>query len=180
MGAAAVKSIAAISFIFTVTVLAAACGGTAGGGMTSRTPAAATQAKTTATPSPTPDLQAQAAQAYLQAATTANTADATIPDGDLLSNPSTASALSDLVAPVQAYDSIEQTFLTSLYAIKFPAADQADANTFIRDVTADLADGQGFVTDPNIADWNAFANVDTSPDANVLRHDLGLPQVSAT
>jgi hypothetical protein len=122
----------------------------------------------------------QAAQAYLQAATTANTADATIPNGDLLSNPSTVSTLSQLVAPVQAEDSIEQTFLTSLYAINFPSADQLDANTFIRDVTAEIADGQGFATDPTTADWNIFANTDLSPDADVLRHDLGLPQVSAS
>jgi hypothetical protein len=180
-GPAAVKSIAASS-LFIVAALAAACGSTAGGGTTTQTPIAARQPNTTATPtpSPTPDLQAQAAQTYLQAATTANNADAAIPNGDLLSNPGTASTLSQLVPPVQAYVSIDQTFLNSLYAIKFPAADQLDVNAFIRDLTAEIAGGQEFATDPNSANWETFANIDTSSDANVLRHDLGLPQVSAS
>ena len=174
------QKILAIPALFLVALLAS-CGAAANTPYPSATPQHATATETaTPSPSPTPNLTTQAAQAYLQAATTADNADSAIPNGDLLSNPSKASSLSQLVPPVKAYDQIDQTFLNSLYAIHFPTADQADASALIRDVTQDISDGQGFVADPNTANWTSFADVNTAPDANVLRHDLGLPQLSSS
>jgi hypothetical protein len=164
------KGIAAIGpFI----VLLAACGAT-GGGTATPTSTAVSQASTA---TPPPDLQAQAAQAYLAAANGFNQAGDGV-SATLAALPS-AAPWSAIVAPAQGLLTATEAFETAAFAIQFPAEDQADVSALLKGVEVDISDLQAVVADPSDATWTTFTtdNTTVQGDSNAVRHDLGLPPV---
>jgi hypothetical protein len=164
-------------------VLLAGCGAAA---TTSAPATAAPTAAATAAPTatPTPNLTPAAAAAYLAAATTANAA------GAALKKAYPATFKSD--AQAKSYwtraETIDRTFLTTIFAIAYPAAMKSDVDAQIAAMTKCVSDEAAMVYDSTrpIAQYTsdlAALNADTTTEtgtANVVRHDLGLPQVPLT
>ncbi|PZR80605.1 MAG: hypothetical protein DLM65_07710 [Candidatus Aeolococcus gillhamiae] len=152
-----------------------ACGSTASGGA-ALTPSA-TPTPLPSTPAPTPNLLANASAAYLAAATTANAADNALAK-TFCGKTTYTTAQAKTCWP--KYAAIEQTFLTAIYAIQYPPAMKVDVDAQITAVTK-IIQGEGAlaVSPSDIAAFNAW-RTDTTAGvgaANIVRHDLGLPQV---
>ena len=163
-----------IAVIGPFVVLLAACGVTSGGTLT-QTPTAVTQTSTSATP--TPDLQAQAAQAYQAAANAFNQVDDSV-NATLAALPSSA-PWSDVVPSAQDLLTANEAFDTAMFAIQFPAQDQADVSALLKSVEVEIADLQAIVSDSSEATWTTYGTDSTTSagDSNAVRHDLGLAPV---
>jgi hypothetical protein len=72
-----------------------------------------------------------------------------------------------------------EAFETAVFAIQFPAQDQADVSALLKGVEVDISDLQAVVADPSDATWTTFTTDVTTfaGDSNAVRHDLGLPPV---
>jgi hypothetical protein len=160
----------------------AGCGGIPPPAATAVPTAVATAAPT---PTPTPNLIPAAAAAYLAAATTANAADAALSKAY-----PAAKSMSD--AQAKTYwtraETIDRTFLTAIFAIAYPPLMKSDVDAQIAAQTKVVSDEGAMVYDStgSNAQYNtdlAAVNADSATDtgtANVVRHDLGLPQVPLT
>jgi hypothetical protein len=165
-------------------VLLAGCGAAA---TTSAPATAAPTAAATAAPTatPTPDLTPAAAAAYLAAATTGNAAgdalDKAYPGATFKSNAQAKSYWTQA-------EKIDRAFLTTIFAIAYPPSMKSDVDAQIAAQTKCVSDEATMVYDSTGPDaqYNSDLNVlnaDTTTEAgtaNVVRHDLGLPQVPLT
>jgi hypothetical protein len=128
-----------------------------------------------ATAAPTADLRPAAAQAYLAAATTANTAKAALQAG-----PCAKTDNASLKACSSGLADAEQTFENALLAISFPASVTADANALIAVDRRVIASERSFASsanpDSDATDYTAIETADKQLAAAVaaLRRDLGL------
>lgn len=132
-----------------------------------------------ASASPTPDLKAAAAAAYLQAAPTANAANDQINKGQCGASswPSAAVATSCW----KQYLAVDQTFLNAIYAINYPPEMKSDVDAQISAETKVVSDETTLEADPtNTTAQNSLQTDENAQTAaaNIVRHDLGLPQVS--
>lgn len=165
-----------------VTVLLLAGCGAAAGGITSPTVGAATPIATatpTATPAPTPNLTTTAAAAYLAAATAGNAA------GDAINKayPKTFTSLAQAKHYWSQYEAVDRAFLSTIFAIAYPPFMKADVDAQIAVETKVVEDDSELAVSPNDNAAYAADNTDStaaSAAANIVRHDLGLPQVPLT
>jgi hypothetical protein len=130
------------------------------------------------TPAPTPDLTASAAAAYLAAAKPLNAATAALNRTACGASTYTQSVAKNCWPK---YVVLDQAFLTAVFGIKFPASMKSDADSLITALTKVVADDRALA-----ANYLDPAGAELRPDsaaelaaANIVRHDLGLPQVSA-
>ena len=157
------------------------CGcGAAAGPVSSPTLAPATPTVTpTPTAVPTPNLAATAAAAYLAAATKGNAAD----DALNKAYPATFKSIAQAKRYWTAYLAIERTFLSTIFAIAYPSSMKADVDAQIAAETKVVEDGTELVANPSdnaaYAAYNSDAKAEAAT-ANIIRHDLGLPQVPLT
>jgi hypothetical protein len=131
------------------------------------------------TPAPTPNLAVTAAAAYLAAATTGNAADTALNKA----YPATFKSVAQAKRYWSQYLAIEQTFLSKIFAIAYPPFMKADVDAQIAAETKLVGDESELVSNP--ADTAAYAAYSSdikaeAGTANVIRHDLGLPQVPLT
>lgn len=172
---------------FTRTVLATAtltalvlsgCGaaGTAAAPTIAPAPPTATA---TAAPTPTADLTAAAGAAYLAAATTANAA------GTALNTTVCGHATVTLAQSKGCWsqsETIDRVFLTTIFGINYPTSMKTDVDAQITAQTEVVADDAAMVASPGDAATYNIAMSDVRAEtgtANIVRHDLGLPQVPA-
>jgi hypothetical protein len=155
--------------------------GIAGCGATnpSAPPTPVATASPSATPAATPNLTSTAAAAYLAAATTANAAQNAI----YKAYPKTFTSLAQAKHYWSQIEAVERTFLTTIFAISYPSFMKADVDAQIADETKVVADYAQLAANPN--DSVAYAanqsdNTTATGAANIVRHDLGLPQVPLT
>jgi hypothetical protein len=144
------------------------------------TPAPVATATPTAVPTatPTPDLTPAAAAAYLAAATTVNA-------GFTALNKAYPASMS--LAQAKRYwsqaEKLDRTALTTIFAIAYPASMETDVNAMIAAQTKVVADDSALAADPNDKAAYAANTTDTtaaSAASNVVRRDLGLPQIPLT
>jgi hypothetical protein len=133
------------------------------------------------TATPTPNLTPAASAAYLAAATTANAADAA------LSKAYPEKSFTDAQAKRfwTRAETINRTFLTTIFAIAYPPSMKSDVDAQIAAQTKCVSDEAAMVYDSTgtNAQYNSdlnLLNADSATEtgtANIVRHDLGLPQV---
>jgi hypothetical protein len=154
--------------------------------------AAATASPASATPSrvvtpvptvaPTPDLFATAAIAYLAAANTINASNALAaktPSCKTQGGHYTSTAAAK--ACWAQYSAADKIFLSAIYAISYPPSMKADTDAQITAMTKEATDDDELAFDPTTPGLVATENADSTAEsatANIVRHDLGLPQVS--
>jgi hypothetical protein len=129
------------------------------------------------TPAPTPDLTVSAAAAYLAAATTVNAASAALNKTACGASTYTQSVAKSCWPKWIAQD---QAFLTAIYGIKYPASMKSDVDSQISAQTRVVADDTALAADWLDATAGAAVRADDAAEtaaANIVRHDLGLPQV---
>ncbi len=163
----------ATATLFALVVLAG-CGaaGTAAAPVTAPVTATATAAPTS---TPTPDLTPTAAAAYLAAATTANAA-----NDALYKTCKTFTSLAQAKSCWSRYEALDRAFLTTIFAIAYPPTMKVDVDAQIAAETKVVADETALAANPNDnASYAAQATDSTAETAtaNIVRHDLGLPQV---
>jgi hypothetical protein len=164
--------IARLTLVAGVLSILAGCGAAATSNSTVATPTPTA----TATPAPTPDVLTNAAAAYLAAANTINTASDAI-----YKTCKTFTSLAQGKACWSRYEAVSRAFLTTIFAIAYPPSMKADVDAQITDETKVVSDEATLAANPN--DNAAFAaeRTDGSAEtaaANIVRHDLGLPQVT--
>ena len=155
-------------------VVLAGCGaaGTAAAPVTAPVTPTATAAPTS---TPTPDLTPTAAAAYLAAATTINAAEAAL--NKACKN---VTALAGVKSCWSRYEATNRAFLTTIFAIAYPPFMKADVDAQIAAETKTVADEAALAANPNDNASYAAQSTDSTAEsatANVVRHDLGLPQV---
>jgi hypothetical protein len=77
---------------------------------------------------------------------------------------------------------IEQTFLTSIFAIAYPPSMKTDVDAQITAETKLVSDEGALQGNPIDATAHAAYETDVTAEtatANIVRHDLGLPQVGS-
>jgi hypothetical protein len=156
-------------------MLMTACGASSGGGATS-----SATVGTASTVAPTPDARAIAAQQYLAAATTANSADKAL--GKTVCGQTTYSTAAQAKSCWSKYVVVEQAFLTSIFGITYPPPMKPDVDAQITAETKVVADESTLAGNPVDATAHAAYETDTTAatgTANIVRHDLGLPQVGS-
>jgi hypothetical protein len=131
------------------------------------------------TPAPTLDLTASAAAAYLAAANKGNAAYTALGKTACGATTYTVS-LGKSCWPKWA--AIEQTFLTVIFGINYPASMKSDVDGQISTETKLIGDESTLAANPADATAHAAYQADSTAQtaaANIVRHDLGLPQVGA-
>jgi hypothetical protein len=157
-------------------LLVCACGAAASASPSPTLALTTPTATATPTPSPTPNLTATAAYAYLAAATTANAADAAINKA----YPTNFTSLAQARRYWAQEEAVDRTFLTKIFGIAYPAFMKADVDAQISAETKLVADETSLASTPNDTVAGTAARADGTTEAaaaNIVRHDLGLPQV---
>jgi len=162
----------------------AGCGAAASPASTATPTVAATTAPA-ATPAPTPNLTATAAAAYLAAAFAADAGDAAINTRTCgcATYPKTFTSIAQAKDYWSQFEAVEHTFLTTIFAIAYPAFMKTDVDAQIAAETKVVADEAELASDPTDTAAHAALNTDSTTEAgtaNIVRHDLGLPQVPLT
>ena len=161
-----------------VGVLSVGCGRSSPSA-TTPTPAPVATATPTAVPTatPTPDYRVTAAAAYLAAADT-------VYSGFDALNKAYPGTTFTSIAQAKRYWSqaatLDRTFLTTIFAITYPAAMKADVDAEIAAQTKVVAEDTELAADPTDKAAQAAVTTDITAEAraaNVVRHDLSLPQV---
>jgi hypothetical protein len=136
-------------------------------------PAAPTR---TVTPIPTPDLTSTAAAAYLAAANTANAA-----GNAAYKTCKAATSLAQAKSCWSQTEAVDRAFLTTIFGIAYPPSMKVDVDAQIAAETKVVSDEAAMAANPNdnatYAAFNTEGTVETAA-ANIVRHDLGLPQVT--
>ena len=146
------------------------------------TPAPVATATPTAVPTatPTPDLTPAAAAAYLAAATTGNAGFTAL----YKAYPgSTFASTAQAKRYWSRAETLDRTFLTTIFAISYPASMKADVDAQIAAQTKVVADETALAADPTDNAASAADGTDSTAEAgtaNIVRHDLGLPQIPLT
>jgi hypothetical protein len=155
------------------TIGIAGCGATTSPATT--VPTAAATATPAATPTPTPNLTPTAAAAYLAAATTGNSATHIINK-----TCTTITSRAQGARCWSRYEAVERAFLTTIFAIQYPVFMKIDVDAQIAAETKVINDYVALAANPYDSVAYASAHTDSGAmtgAANIVRHDLGLPQV---
>jgi hypothetical protein len=160
-----------------VGLLSVGCGSSSPSATTT-TPAPVATATPTATP--TPDYRVTAAAAYLAAADTVNAG------FDALNKAYPGTTFTS-IAQAKRYwshaEALDRTFLTAIFAITYPPFMKADVDAQIAAQTKVVADDAELAAAPTDKAAQAADTTDSTAEAgtaNVVRHDLSLPQVPLT
>jgi hypothetical protein len=155
------------------------CGCGAGASSSPSLAPATPTATPTPTPVPTPNLAVIAAAAYLAAATTGNAADGAINKA----YPATFTSAAQAKRYWTQWLAVERTFLSTIFAIAYPSSMKSDVDAQIAAETKLVEDESELVSAPNdnavYAAYSSDAKVEAAT-ANIIRHDLGLPQAPLT
>ncbi|MGA8634632.1 MAG: hypothetical protein WB805_07230 [Candidatus Dormiibacterota bacterium] len=145
---------------------------------TTTTPAPVVTATPTDVPTatPTPDYRVTAAAAYLAAADTVNSG------FDALNKAypgTTFTSISQAKRYWSQAETLDRAFLTATFAITYPPFMKADVDAQIAAQTKVVADDTELAADPTDKAAQAADTTDSAAEAgtaNVVRHDLSLPQ----
>jgi hypothetical protein len=164
-----------------VGLLSVGCGSSSPSATTT-TPAPVATATPTAVPTatPTPDYRVTAAAAYLAAADTVYSGFDTL--NKAYPNTTFASITQAKRYWSQA-ETLDRTFLSTIFAITYPAFMKADVDAEIAAQTKVVADDTELAADPTDKAAQAADTTEiraAAGAANVVRHDLSLPQVPLT
>jgi hypothetical protein len=129
-----------------------------------------------ASATPTPDLTSTASAAYLAAAKTFNAA-----NGAVYTTCKTFTSLAQAKSCWSRSEAVDRAFLTTIFAIAYPPSMKVDVDAQITALTKVVADETVMAANPNDNATYAAQGTDATAEtatANIVRHDLGLPQVT--